>query len=67
MLANLKVLIEVDTMNRLDGIGQNTGRLRNGIESVADSDDDVKVRPRVEDGKLVPDIEVVELVSRTGL
>ena len=46
---------------------QNTGSLRNGIEGVADSDDNVKVRPRVEDGKLVPDIEVVELVSRTGL
>jgi hypothetical protein len=41
--------------------------LRNGIEGVVDSDDNVKVRPRVEDGKLVPDIEVVELVSRTGL
>ena len=67
MLANLKVLIEVDTVNRLDGIVQNTGSLRNGIEGVVDSDDNVKVRPRVEDGKLVPDIEVVELVSRTGL
>jgi hypothetical protein len=67
LLANLKVLIEVDTVNRLDGIGQNTGSLRNGIEGVVDSDDNVKVRPRVEDGKLVPDIEVVELVSRTGL
>jgi hypothetical protein len=48
-------------------LARDTDSLRNGVEGVAGSDDNAKVGPRVEDGKLVREIEVNEVVDRAEL